>query len=171
MIQLAIGCDAQTVSATFHPRSFRLHSLHILFVLVSDEYKGETFCGKVRFQIFTAAIMKMSVVWRVAPCSVVQVYQRFGGAYCLHHQVAVCSVMSSKIDRSYKNSVLWYIPAETSVWLVVALNGACHIPTRCNKWLVPILTAQPLALVGMYFHLAMKTRYSNGLCEPRGSLS
>jgi hypothetical protein len=30
--------------------------------------------------------MKMAVYWVVAPCSLVEVYQRFRGLYCLHHQ-------------------------------------------------------------------------------------
>jgi hypothetical protein len=30
--------------------------------------------------------MKMAVFWVVAPCSLVEVYQRFGGPCCLHHQ-------------------------------------------------------------------------------------
>jgi hypothetical protein len=29
---------------------------------------------------------KMAVFWVVAPCSLVEVYQRFGGPCCLHHQ-------------------------------------------------------------------------------------
>jgi hypothetical protein len=29
---------------------------------------------------------KMAVFWVVAPCSLVEVYQRFRGPYCLHHQ-------------------------------------------------------------------------------------
>jgi hypothetical protein len=41
----------------------------------------------VRFQILRAACMKMNVLWAVAPCSVVEVYRRFRGACCLHHQV------------------------------------------------------------------------------------
>jgi hypothetical protein len=28
----------------------------------------------------------MAVFWVVAPCSLVEVYQRFGGPCCLHHQ-------------------------------------------------------------------------------------
>jgi hypothetical protein len=28
----------------------------------------------------------MTVFWVVAPCCLVEVYQRFRGAYCLHHQ-------------------------------------------------------------------------------------
>jgi hypothetical protein len=30
--------------------------------------------------------MKMTVFWEVAPCSLVEIYWRFKGAYCLHHQ-------------------------------------------------------------------------------------
>jgi hypothetical protein len=30
--------------------------------------------------------MKIAVFWVVAPCSLVEVYQRFSGACCLHYQ-------------------------------------------------------------------------------------
>jgi hypothetical protein len=30
--------------------------------------------------------MRMTVMWDVAPCSLVEVYRRFGGACCRHHQ-------------------------------------------------------------------------------------
>jgi hypothetical protein len=30
--------------------------------------------------------MKMTAFWDVAPCSLIEVYGRFRGAYCLHHQ-------------------------------------------------------------------------------------
>jgi hypothetical protein len=40
----------------------------------------------VRFQVLTAANMKMTVFWDVAPCSLVEVYRRFRGTYCLNHQ-------------------------------------------------------------------------------------
>jgi hypothetical protein len=31
-------------------------------------------------------LMKIAVFWVVAPCSLVEVYQRFRGPCCLHHQ-------------------------------------------------------------------------------------
>jgi hypothetical protein len=31
-------------------------------------------------------LLKMAVFWVVAPCSLVEVYQRFRGTCCLHHQ-------------------------------------------------------------------------------------
>jgi hypothetical protein len=40
----------------------------------------------VRFQVLIAANIKMTVFWVVAPCSLVEVYQRFRDPCCLHHQ-------------------------------------------------------------------------------------
>jgi hypothetical protein len=34
----------------------------------------------------TKYMLKMAVFWVVAPCSLVEVYQRFRGPCCLHHQ-------------------------------------------------------------------------------------
>jgi hypothetical protein len=39
----------------------------------------------VRFQVLTAASMKMAVFWVVAPCSLVK-FRHFRGACYLHHQ-------------------------------------------------------------------------------------
>jgi hypothetical protein len=33
-----------------------------------------------------AASMMMAVFWVVEPCSLIEVYRRFKGAFCLHHQ-------------------------------------------------------------------------------------
>jgi hypothetical protein len=41
---------------------------------------------KVRFQVLTAAGMKVIAFWDVAPCSLVEVYQRFRGACWLYRQ-------------------------------------------------------------------------------------
>jgi hypothetical protein len=40
----------------------------------------------VGFEVLTAVSTKMAVFWIVAPCSLVEVYQRFRGPCCLHHQ-------------------------------------------------------------------------------------
>jgi hypothetical protein len=40
----------------------------------------------VRFQVLTAASMKMVVFWVVAPCSLVEVYRNFKDDCCLRHQ-------------------------------------------------------------------------------------
>jgi hypothetical protein len=40
----------------------------------------------VEIQVLIAAIMKMRVFWDTLPRSLVEVYRRFGGACCPHHQ-------------------------------------------------------------------------------------
>jgi hypothetical protein len=40
---------------------------------------------EVGFEVLTAVSTKMAVFWVVAPCSLVEGYQRFGGRCCLHH--------------------------------------------------------------------------------------
>jgi hypothetical protein len=40
--------------------------------------------GKVvGFEVLTAASMKMAVFWVVVPCSLVELYRRFRGTFCL----------------------------------------------------------------------------------------
>jgi hypothetical protein len=41
---------------------------------------------EVIFQVITAESKKMTVFWVVTHCSLVEVYRRFRGACCLHHQ-------------------------------------------------------------------------------------
>jgi hypothetical protein len=41
----------------------------------------------VGFEVLTAVSTKMVVFWVATPCSLVEVYQRFRGPYCLHHQL------------------------------------------------------------------------------------
>jgi hypothetical protein len=38
----------------------------------------------LRFQVLTAASMKMAIFWIVGPCSLVEVYRLFSGTGCLH---------------------------------------------------------------------------------------
>jgi hypothetical protein len=40
----------------------------------------------VGFEVLTAVSTKMAVFWVIALCSLVEVYQRFRGLCCLHHQ-------------------------------------------------------------------------------------
>jgi hypothetical protein len=37
-----------------------------------------------RFEVLAAMTMKSTVFWNVTPCSLVEVYQRSGGTYCIH---------------------------------------------------------------------------------------
>jgi hypothetical protein len=66
-----------------------------------------------RFQILTAASMKMTIFWDVAPCSLVQIDRRFKGTYCLHHQVAFTFKMQNWTTSSHKQ-VIWAGPLQGS---------------------------------------------------------
>jgi hypothetical protein len=46
----------------------------------------ENILEPVGFEVLTAVSTKMAVFWVVAPCSLVEVYKRFRGPCCLHHQ-------------------------------------------------------------------------------------
>jgi hypothetical protein len=50
------------------------------------EVSGSNLVWMVGFEVLTAVSTKMAVFWVVAPCSLVEVYQRFRGPCCLHHQ-------------------------------------------------------------------------------------
>jgi hypothetical protein len=50
---------------------------------IQKEKKEENF--ELKFQVFMVMYMTITVFWDVAPCSLVESYQRFRGAYCLHH--------------------------------------------------------------------------------------
>jgi hypothetical protein len=54
----------------------------------------------VRFQVLTAASMKMAVFWVVAQCSLVEVYRLFTGACCLHHQYSFIALMMEAANTS-----------------------------------------------------------------------
>jgi hypothetical protein len=45
----------------------------------------------------------MAILWDVAPCSLVEVYRRFRGACCLHHQGDKCNVTT--VEASLGQSV------------------------------------------------------------------
>jgi hypothetical protein len=59
----------------------------------------------LRSQVLTAASVKTTVFWVVTPCSLVDVYRRFTGACCLHHQ---CND-SSHVVNLYGEDTLCYV--------------------------------------------------------------
>jgi hypothetical protein len=62
----------------------------------------------VRFQVLTAASMKMTVFWVVSPCILVEVYQRFRGACCLHYQGIRAIALMMEAARTSETSVNFY---------------------------------------------------------------
>jgi hypothetical protein len=58
----------------------------------------------VGFEVLTAMSTKMAVLWIVAPCSLVEVYQRFRGPCCLHHQGDSPCVSTVKLFEAISDS-------------------------------------------------------------------
>jgi hypothetical protein len=66
----------------------------------------------IRFKFFTVVKTQVEVFWVVAPCSVVVIYQRFGGNCCVHLHPTWrhnpddldlnCTVFSIKTDTNLK---------------------------------------------------------------------
>jgi hypothetical protein len=40
----------------------------------------------VRLEMFSAVIIKIIIFWNVTPCSLLEMYRRFGGTFCLCYQ-------------------------------------------------------------------------------------
>jgi hypothetical protein len=58
----------------------------LIFAHHRQNPSDSSICNIVGFEVFMAVSMKMAVFWVVAPCSLVEFYQRFRGPCCLHHQ-------------------------------------------------------------------------------------
>jgi hypothetical protein len=50
----------------------------------------------MRFQVLTAVVMKNAIFCDAMPCNMVEIYQGFGGIYCLHLQGIRQAVGSSE---------------------------------------------------------------------------
>jgi hypothetical protein len=90
---------------------------------VQHETKRETYDAFVRFQVLTAEIIKFTVFWDVASCSLVGADGRFRGEYCLHHQddSLIFIVLMMEAIRTSETSVYFkttrcYIPEDSKLY-------------------------------------------------------
>jgi hypothetical protein len=58
----------------------------------------------VGFEVLTAVSMKIAVFWVVAPCSLVEFYQRFRGPCCVHHQGDEAARTSETLVNFYQTT-------------------------------------------------------------------
>jgi hypothetical protein len=68
----------------------------------------------MRFHIFTATNNKTTAFLDITPCSVIEIYRRFRGAYCFHR-------LSDDEDSTSETSVYFY---ETTLRHI---QGACYL--------------------------------------------
>jgi hypothetical protein len=96
----------------------------------------------------------MTVCWDVAQCSVVEVYRRFRGAYCLHHQgdkwliaLMMEAVSTSETSINVYQTTRRNVPEESRYQTRHCENLKSHVPTfsstsilvpgfRFAKWLI-----------------------------------
>jgi hypothetical protein len=62
------------------------HSVNTVSLILCYHFVFVMIVKSVGFEVLTAVSTKMSVFWVVAPCSLVEVYQRFRGPCGLHYR-------------------------------------------------------------------------------------
>jgi hypothetical protein len=62
-----------------------MFSLRLVYEQQESSLQGNP-VSVVGFEVLTAVSTKMTVFWVVAPCNLVEIYKRFKGPCCLHHQ-------------------------------------------------------------------------------------
>jgi hypothetical protein len=92
-------------NADSHPRQHCVTTQKTTMDIFTD-VRTQILSDSVRFEVLTAVSTKMAVFWVVAPCSLVEVYQRFRRPCCLHHQGDESSLQPRR--RPYSLSDLFY---------------------------------------------------------------
>jgi hypothetical protein len=71
----------------------------------------------VRFQVLTAASIKIRAFWVVAPCSLVGLDRRFRGAYCLHNQGDdIHRSTPTRLNGATSQKTIIFIGLSDNVW-------------------------------------------------------
>jgi hypothetical protein len=91
--------------------------------------------------ITTQLSLKIAVFWVVAPCSLVEVYQRFRGPCCLHHQGE--SLQPRRQQSSYsppwEPQILLLPTLFVIIWMTIPLLLSAPLPISTldtNTWCV-----------------------------------
>jgi hypothetical protein len=95
----------------------------------------------LRFQVLTAASMKMTVFGDIAPCSLVDVHRRFRSVYCLHHHgdeqliaLMMEAVSSSETQINLYQAERRNIPEDSHLHILLAVFFQAHIVNVCSIW-------------------------------------
>jgi hypothetical protein len=77
------------------------------------------------FEVLTAVSMKMAVFWIAAPYSLEEVYQRFRGPCCFHHQGDPLMMETPRTSETLVNffqTTRHYNPEDSHLHFVTQLN-------------------------------------------------
>jgi hypothetical protein len=80
---------AHNTGSSLSVRNYKPHYGVPVTACVTERIKDKVREDKIiflGFEVLTAVSTKMAVFWVVAPCSLVEIYQRFRGPCCLHNQ-------------------------------------------------------------------------------------
>jgi hypothetical protein len=81
-------------------------------------------CYTFRPTLLIKQVIKMTVFWDVAPCSLVEVYRRFTSAYCLHHKSLIVLMMeaisisetSTRLHCATSQKIVIFLLAAVRTW-------------------------------------------------------
>jgi hypothetical protein len=95
----------------------------------------------VRFQVLKATNMKIIASWHIVPCSLVEVYRLFRGAYCLYHRPDDGGNTYLWKSVGFNESTWHYIPEEN--YRIVSLCSKYyyteHYIAKCPRlYILPV---------------------------------
>jgi hypothetical protein len=81
--------------------------------------------NNVSFEILKPVTMKVTVLWDVTPCSLVDLYPSFGGTYCHHFQGRIKKQAPPKKSVSIYQTARLHIPENINLHLITNLFRIC----------------------------------------------
>jgi hypothetical protein len=97
--------------------------------------------------------LKMTVFWYVVPCSLVEVYQHFRGACCLHNQGDVALMMEAA--STPETSVNFY----QTIWCNIPEDSHLHTHHHENLNLIEIYLSFFLHVPKMHYVCNLKVTF------------
>jgi hypothetical protein len=105
----------------------------VITIIPKDKYRIRAIATLlVGFEVLTAVSTKMAVFWVVPPYSLVEVYQRFRGLLCLHHQGDGRAARTSETLVNFYQTTRRFNPEDSHLCLAVVLHSINSQATVTN---------------------------------------
>jgi hypothetical protein len=85
MIPFRISAQELIIFPGMYHKIKKSHFLLHLFYGIINNVPAIPDCVMFENEVLTTALMNVTVFWDVTPCSLIEVYRRFGGACCFLH--------------------------------------------------------------------------------------